>query len=346
MNALNPGRLAVAGALAAVVLTGQSATGAKAADTIVKFSLDFRFEGPSAPFLLALDKGYYRTEGLDVTIDQAANSAEPITRVASGTYELGFGDINALIKYRDTHPETPMKAVFMVYNRPPFAVIGRKSRGVERPKDLEGKKLGAPAADVAFAQWPIFAQVNDIDASKVTIENVGFPVREPMLAAGQVDAITGLSFSSFINLKDRGVAVDDITLLLMADYGVTLYGNAIFVNPKFLNENPDAVRRFLRAYLKALKETVRSPATAIDSVLKRNDVATRPVELERLNMALKDNIITPEVKANGYGGIDVARFENAIDQIGMAYKWKAEKPKPDDIFDASYLPPAADRKFK
>jgi NitT/TauT family transport system substrate-binding protein len=346
MNALNPGRLAVAGALAAVVLTGQLPTGAKAADTIVKFSLDFRFEGPSAPFLLALDKGYYRTEGLDVTIDPAANSAEPITRVASGTYELGFGDINALIKYRDTHPESPMKAVFMVYNRPPFAVIGRKSRGVERPKDLEGKKLGAPAADVAFAQWPIFAQVNDIDASKVTIENVGFPVREPMLAAGQVDAITGLSFSSFINLKDRGVAVDDITLLLMADYGVTLYGNAIFVNPKFLNENPDAVRRFLRAYLKALKETVRSPATAIDSVLKRNDVATKPVELERLNMALKDNIITPEVKANGYGGIDVARFENAIDQIGMAYKWKAEKPKPDDIFDAAYLQPAADRKFK
>jgi NitT/TauT family transport system substrate-binding protein len=346
MNALNPGSLAVARALTTAVLAGQLATVAEAADTIVKFSLDFRFEGPSAPFLLALDKGYFRTEGLDVTIDQAANAAEPITRVASGTYELGFGDINALIKYRDTHPESPIKAVFMVYNRPPFAVIGRKSRGVERPKDLQGKKLGAPASDVAFAQWPIFAQVNDVDASKVTIENVGFPVREPMLAAGQVDAITGLSFSSFINLKDRGVAVDDITLLLMADYGVTLYGNAILVNPKFLADNPDAVKRFLRAYLKALKETVKSPATAIDSVLKRNDVATKPVELERLNMALKENILTPEVKANGYGDIDVDRFAKAIDQIGMTYKWKTAKPKPDDIFDAAYLPPAADRKVK
>jgi NitT/TauT family transport system substrate-binding protein len=311
----------------------------------MKFSLDFRFEGPSAPFLLALDKGYYKTEGLTVTIDPAANSLEPITRVASGTYDMGFGDINSLIKFRDTHPETPIKAVFMVYNRPPYAVIGRKSRGIERPKDLEGKKLGAPETDGAYAQWPLFVQTTGIDASKVTIENVSFPVREPMLAAGQVDAITGFSFTSFINLKDRGVAVDDITVLLMADYGVTLYGNAIFVNPKFLSENPDAVRRFLRAYLKALKETVKSPATAVDSVLKRNDAASKPVELERLNMALKNNIITPEVKANGYGSIDAVRFEKAIDQIGMVYKWKAGKPKPDDIFDASFLPPAADRKF-
>jgi NitT/TauT family transport system substrate-binding protein len=345
MNALHPGRLAVAGALAVAVLAGCLVTGAMAATTIARLSLDFKFEGPSAPFLLALDKGYYKTEGLDLTIDPATDSLESITRVASGSYEIGFGDINALIKFRDVHPEMPVKAVFMVYNRPPFAVIGRKSRGIERPKDLEGKKLGAPPTDGAYAQWPIFVQVTGIDASKVTIENVSFPVREPMLAAGQVDAVTGFSFSSFVNLKDRGVAPDDITVLMMADYGVNLYGNAIFVNPKFLSENPDAVKRFLRAFLKGLKETVKSPATAVESVLRRNDVAKKAIELERLNMALRDNIITPEVKATGYGGIDAVRFEKAIDQIGTAYKWKTQKPKPDDIFDASYLPPAADRKI-
>ena len=209
-------------AAAAVILTA----GAASAQNAVKFSLDFKFEGPSAPFVVAIDKGYYKAEGLDVTIDSAAGSLEPITRVASGTYDMGFGDINSLIKFRDANPGTPIKAVFIVYNKPPFAIVGRKSRGVSAPKDLEGRKLGAPAPDGAFAQWKIFVQANGIDASKVTVENVGFPVREPMLAAGQVDAITGFSFSSFINLKDRGVPVDDITVLLMADYGVNLYGNA------------------------------------------------------------------------------------------------------------------------
>jgi NitT/TauT family transport system substrate-binding protein len=321
-------------------------TGAAAAETPLKFTLDFKIEGPSAPFLLALDKNYYKAEGLDVSIDQATGSLEAIERVASGNYEMGFADINALIKFRDTKPATAIKTVFMVYNRPPFAVIGRKSRGIYVPKDLEGKTLGAPATDGAFAQWPIFVRANNIDASKVTIENVSFPVREPMLAAGQVDAVTGISFSTFVDLKDKGVPVDDISVLLMTDYGVILYGTAIIVNSKFAAENPDAVKGFLRAFLKGLKETVRQPSTAIESVLKRNNLAKKSVELERLNMAIRENIITPEVKANGYGGIDQDRFAQAVDQLALAHKFKAAKPKLEDVFDASFLPSPAERKYR
>jgi NitT/TauT family transport system substrate-binding protein len=331
---------------AGLVVTAAVISVAAQAQTPVKFSLDWKFEGPAAPFTVAIDKGYFKAEGLDVTIDTAGGSLEPINRVASGTYGIGLGDINSLIKFRDANPGTPIKAVFMFYNKPPFSIVGRKSRGITTPKDLEGKKLGAPAPDGAYAQWPIFVQANGIDASKVTIENVGFPVREPMLAAGQVDAITGFSFSSFINLKDKGVPVDDITVLLMSDYGVNLYGNAVIVNPKYAAENPEVVKGFLRALVKGLKETVKSPSTAVDSVIKRNDVAKKPIELERLNMALRDNIVTPEVKANGYGGVDNARFAKAIEQIGLTYKWKNAPPKPDDIFDTSYLPSAADRKFQ
>ena len=341
MSAFYPDRTACAGLLIATVVAGSAA----GAETNIKFTLDFKFEGPAAPFLLPLDKGYYKAEGLNVAIDPAADLLEPINRVASGAYDIGFADVNALIRFRDANPATPVKAVFMVYNRPPFAVIGRKSRGIGAPKDLEGKKLGAPAADSAFAQWPIFVQANGIDASKVTIENVGFPVREPMLAAGQLDAITGFSFSSFINLKERGVPVNDIVVLLMADYGVNLYGHAIIVNPKFADDHPDAVKGFLRAFVKGLKETVKTPAAAIGTVLKRNDAAKKETELERLNMAIRNNIVTAEVKTNGYGAIDQMRFARAIDQIGLTYKFKAAKPKPEDIFDASFLPAAADRKF-
>ncbi|MFZ0846837.1 MAG: ABC transporter substrate-binding protein [Pseudolabrys sp.] len=340
MNAHDAGRAALMGFLLAATL----ASGATAAETGIRFSLDFKFEGPSAPFLLPLDKGYYKAEGLNVTIEPSSGSIETIERVASGAFDMGFADINALIRSRDANPETP-SAIFMVYNRPAYSIVARKSRGISKPKDLEGKTLGAPALDSAYAAWPIFVKANGIDAAKVKIENVGFPVREPMLAAGQVDAITGLSYSIFVDLKDKGVPVDDMVVLLMANYGVDLYGSAIIVNPKFAAEHPDAVKGFLRAFLKGLKETVKSPALAVDSVLKRNEAAKKPTELERLTMAIHDDIVTPEVRANGYGGIDSERFGQAIDQIGMTIKFKGAKPKPGDIFNDSYLPAAAERKF-
>jgi len=314
-----------------------------AAQTAVKFALDGQFEGPAAPFTVAIDKGYFKGERLEVSIDPSANPIEPINRVASGNYDMAVADINALIKFRNANPTMPLKAVFMVYNKPAYAVIARKSRGIEKPKDLEGKKLGAPLADLAFAQWKIFAQANDINLSKVFIENIGIPVRGPMLAAGQVDAITGLAFSSYVNLKERGVPVNDIVVLLMADYGVDLYGDVIIVNPKFAAEKPEAVNAFLRAFLRGLKETIRNPAAAVDTVLKRNDQAKKPAELERLRIAIKDNILTSEVKANGYGAIDTARFQKAIDQLALTSPFKS-RPKPDDIFDASFLPPASERK--
>ena len=341
MGKIGMRRMLGGAALAAMLV---AATGASA-ETDVKFALDWQFEGPAAPYLVAVDKGYYKAEGLNVTVDTGQGSVQGITRVASGTYPMGFVDINSLIKFRDQNPDKAVKAVLMVYDRPPFAIVTVAKTGITKPKDLEGRVLGAPAPDGAYAQWKAFVKENNIDAAKVTIKNIGFPVREPMLAAGQVDAITGFSFSSFIDLKDKGVPVGDILVLPMADYGVSLYGNAVIVNSKFAAEHPDAVKGFLRAVTKSLKQTVKQPSSAVDSVIKRNDTAKKPVELERLNMAIRDNIVTPEVKANGYGAIDSERFSKAIDQIGLTYKWKAAKPMPADIFDASFLPPAADRKY-
>ena len=320
-----------------------AATWPAAAQTSVKFSLDGRFEGPEALFLLPLDKGYFKTEGLDVAIDDAAAPLDPISRVAAGSYDMGFADINALIKYRDQHPAAPIKAVFMVYNKPPYAIVTRKSRGITEPKQLETKKLGAPPGGSTFAQWPLFAKLNNIDVSKVTIETIGIPVRAPMLAAGQIDAALGASFRIYVDLKDRGVAVDDIVLMPMANFGLKLYGNAIIVNSKFAADKPEAVKAFLRAFLKGVKETIRRPAEAVESILRRDDGAKKDVELERLRMVIKNNLITPEVRADGLGAIEVARLDESIEQIGLVHIFKT-KPKAEDIFDASFLPPAAERK--
>src|SRR5712671_7355759 len=318
-------------------------SGPAVAQTGIKFSLDGRFEGPEALVLLPQDKGYFKTEGLDVTVDDAASPLEPITRVASGSYDMAFADINALVRYRDQNPSAPVKAVFIVYNKPPYAIVARKSRGITEPKQLENKKLGAPPTGITFGEWPLFAKLNNIDMSKVTIETIAIPVRAPMLAAGQIDAALGYSFRLYVDVKDRGVSVDDIVLMPMADYGLKLYGNTIIINPRFAADKPEAVRAFLHAFLKGLKDVVRRPVDAVDAVVRRDETLKKEVELERLRMAIRDNIVTPEVKADGYGAVDFARLAESIDQIGLVYTFKA-KPKADDIFDASFLPPADERK--
>jgi NitT/TauT family transport system substrate-binding protein len=329
-------------ALVLAPFIGLSAAGPAMAQTALKFSLDGRLEGPAAFFIVPQDQGYFRHEGLDVTIDEGASALEPITRVASGTYDFGFADINVLIRYRDQNPAAPVKAVFMVYNRPPFAVVARKSRGITEPKHLEGKKLGAPATGSTFPEWPLFAKLNDIDVSKVTVETVGIPVRAPMLAAGQLDAALGYGFRVYVDLKERGVPADDVVLLPMANYGLKLYGGAIIANSTFAAEKRrwSRVPQCLRA---GLKDTIRSPAMAVDTVLKRDDLGKKEVEVERLRMAIRDNVITPEVRANGVGAIDRARLEESLNQIGLTTPFKA-KPKADDIFDPAFLPPAADRR--
>lgn len=333
---------AVAGLLAGAMFAGTFATPAQAA-TDIKFTLDWKFEGPAAGFFLAMDRGYFEAEGLNVTIDSGNGSVEAIPRVATGAYQIGFGDINSLTKFLDEDKSQKVRAVMVIYERPPFSVIGRKSLGVtEDPKSLEGRKLGAPPPDGAFAQWKAFVQAASIDESKVTIESVGFPVREPMLAQGQVDGIFGFAFSSVLNLKAQGVPADDISMILMAENGLDLYGNSIMVNTDFAAQNPDAVKGFLKALAKGFADAVADPAAGVDAVMKRNEVLKREVEIERLEMANRLNIKTPAVVQNGFGGIDEAKLAQAIDFLKLSMGLKGNVG-PADIFDASYLPPKEER---
>ena len=307
------------------------------ADTKIPFTLDWKFEGPSAPFFNAIDKGYFKEAGLDVEISPGKGSLDAIPKVATGSFPLGFADINSLIKFLDQNPGAPVTAIMMIYDKPPFAVIGRKSLGIKSPADLPGSVLGAPPPDGAWAQFPSFAKANGLDMNKIKVEPVGFPTREPMLAEGKVASVTGYSFSSFLNLVRLGVPEDDITTILMADHGLKLYGNAIIVNTDFASSNAKVVKSFLGAVGKGWKDAVSNPSSAIDALVKRNPAADKNLEERRFNLALTGNVMTDYVIKNGMGNIDKARFEAAITQLSETYKYKT-KPNAKLYFTDAYLP--------
>ena len=334
LAALLTGLLGLAG------LAGQAARaqGEARSPIPIQFSLDRPIDAAAAPFLLALASGFFSAEGLAVATSIAAGSPDAIARVASGASEFALVDINELIRFRGVSEAPPVKAVFVLFNQSPYAIIARKSRGIRALSDIEGKTLGVAEGDLSIRLWPALARQNGIRIANVKQSGIGAAVREPMLSAGQVDAVTGFSYLSAVNLRDRGVPAGDLAVFRFADYGCEVYGLAVIVNPAFAAARPEAVRGFVRAVIAGTQLAIGQPGRAVDEVVSRIDGGSRELELERLRTLISDNILTGEVKRNGIGGIDPARLGRSIDQIGEGFKF-GKRPSPEDIFDSTFLPP-------
>ena len=324
-------------ALAAVLSMGA----AQAQNTPIKFQLDWRFEGPAALFLTPVAKGYFKDEKLDVTVDAGNGSGGAVTRVASGTYDMGFADLASLMEFHANNPDAPNKpvAVMVVYNNTPASVMSLKKTGIKTPADLNGKKLGAPGFDAGRRAFPIFSKANNV--SSVQWISMDPPLRETMLARGDVDAITGFTFTSLLNLEARGVKAEDVAILPYADYGVKLYGNVVIVSPKLIKENPAAIKSFLKAFTKGAKDVMANPAAAIQDVKARDGILNVPLETRRLQLAIDTVINSPDARAEGFGQLKGPRLTLMASQVSDAFGTKT-RVNPDAVWNGSFLPTAAE----
>ena len=323
------------------LLFATTLTAAHAQMTPIKFQLDWRFEGPAALFLTPVAKGYFKDAKLDVVVDAGNGSGGTVTRVASGAYDMGFADLAALMEFHANNPDAPNKpnAIMMVYNDTPASVMALKKSGIKTPADLNGKKLGAPVFDAGRRAFPIFSKANNISGVQWTAMDP--PLRETMLVRGDVDAITGFTFTSLLNLEARGVKAEDVVVLPYPDYGVKLYGNAIIASPKILKENPAAVKAFLVAFTKGMKDVMANPAAAIADVKARDGIVNTELETRRLKLAIDTVINSPNARAEGFGQINGPRLSLMASQVSDAFNTKS-RVNPDVVWNGSYLPTKAE----
>lgn len=326
----------------AVVLTvALAANLVMAQNKPVKFVLDWRFEGPAALFLTPVSKGYFKEARLDVTVDAGNGSGGAVQRVATGTYDMGFADMAALMEFHANNPDAANKpvGVMMVYNNTPASVMSLKKTGIKSAHDLTGKKLGAPVFDAGRRAFPIFQKANGVGG--VTWVSMDPPLRETMLARGEVDAITGFTFTSLLNLEARGVKAEDVAILPYADHGVRLYGNVIIVSPKFLKENPDAVKNFLKAFTKGVKDVLAKPDDAIQYVKERDGIINVDLEKRRLRLAIDTVINSPSARDEGFGQVKGPRLSLMASQVSDAFNTKT-RVNVDAVWNGSFLPSAAE----
>jgi NitT/TauT family transport system substrate-binding protein len=329
--------LKLATALAATAAMGA----AHAQNTPIKFQLDWRFEGPAALFLTPAAKGYFKDAKLDVVVDAGNGSGGTVTRVASGAYDMGFADLAALMEFHANNPDAPNKpvAVMMVYNDTPASVMALKKSGIKTVADLNGKKLGAPVFDAGRRAFPIFAKANNITGVQWTAMDP--PLRETMLVRGDVDAITGFTFTSLLNLEARGIKAEDVTVLPYPANGVKLYGNVIIASPKMIKENPAAVKAFLVAFAKGAKDTIADPAAAIAHVKARDGIINVALETRRLQLAIDTVINSPNARAEGFGEINGPRLSLMASQVSDAFNTKT-RVNPDAVWNGTLLPSKAE----
>jgi NitT/TauT family transport system substrate-binding protein len=317
----------------------------------IRFTLDWAIEGPSAPFYLAAERGHLRDEKLAVFFEPGKGSAGAIGAVAEGRFDMGIADLNALIEYKGKKPDAPVQAVYIAYNATPASIMTLKRSDyniskrftIAGVKDLAGKTLGAPGFDAARKMWPMLAQANGLDPSAVQWLDVSPARRESDLLLGRFDAISGFHYTSELNLLARGSKPEDIVTFRFVDHGVPLYGNALIVNSEFAASAPKAVGAFVRVFNQALRETIRNPRAGLAAVLVHANHLDEATEAKRLALCVEHNVMTQDVKAQGFGGVDPKRLQRSIDELAATFKLP-NRPAMEAVFTDRYLPAAADRK--
>lgn len=311
------------------------------AQTRIKFTLDWRFEGQTSFMWLGLQRGYFQQEGLEVQVDAGTGSAAGIQRIHTGAYDMGLADMSALIEYYGNNAgQTRLQMVYLQYDEAPLAYYALKKSGARSIADLAGKTVAGTPFEVTRKMFPVFARAARIDPDSVKWMTVTGDLRANMVIKGDAFACGGF-LTVPLEFEARGVKREDIVEMKVSDIGVRVYGNGLMVSNRLIAENPKAVQGFVRAMNRAFREMLAEPDAAIKALNARDPLTDYRIDTERLNL-LRPAIVTERTRVTGFGHVDMPTLTNQIDYIAASVKLK-EKPTAEQLFNPGFLPPRAER---
>jgi NitT/TauT family transport system substrate-binding protein len=325
-----------------LVFAAMSVVTASAETKNVKIMMDWIIQGTHAPFFVAQDKGYFKAEGVTVdAIDAGRGATNVAVSVAGGVYQFGWVDLPSMIRFNAANPGSPLVAVYMSFDESPLAVITRKTAGIRKPSDLDGKKIAGGPGTAVHDTISILLKAANAESAKINWVAVQPQLFGPMLKRGEVDGTGGFTNSNIPAALELGMTLDDLFVIKYSDFGADMYGLALVTPKKFADENPQTVRGVVKALNQGTKDTIASPQKALE-VLKGVDPMMKP-EIERVRLDIALGLTnTPYVMANGLSSVTAEKLQKTIDAMVSAYQLPV-RPDPATVYTDRFLPPVAER---
>ncbi|TAN05838.1 MAG: hypothetical protein EPN45_09195 [Rhizobiaceae bacterium] len=305
---------------------------AQAADTPISFRLDWTVYGVHAPFFLALEKGLYKKEGLDVTIHEGQGSATVVQQLGRGQNQLALVDCSTLLFA--VEKGLPVTVVMRVVSNI-LGIIYPADAPIKSPKGLEGKIIAFAPSESSGMAFSALMAADGGDIKKVNILNPATGAKNTLLLEHRVDAIPGNINVQPQQLEAKGMKVGHF---LYSDFGVKLMGQGVVANNTFLKEHPDAVKRFLAATVEAIKMAKANPEAAVDAIIEAHPELrqNRAIYLSQWQASLP-GLTTPDTKDLPMGTMlasDWKEMQQVMEKGGVLNPTVA----PEKIFSNDYLP--------
>ncbi len=310
----------------------------------VRVVLDWKYEGEHAQFTVPITDGTYRRLGINVTLDRGNGSGDTVAKVAAGAYDLGLADTYTMVRFNANNPNNQLISVAMVQDASASGVVGLRSKGINKPADLSGKRIYAPAADAGRILFPIFAALNQIDAGSIQWNTVTSELRDSMLARREADAVTSNTVTTVMNVRAVNVPESELAVFFYGRHGIDLYGSSIVTTRAFAEKNPEIVRKFVLGLVHGLNVMITDLNAAMASLKSYDRLLNDEIEKARMVISLRDMFITPNVLKNGFSTVSTERLDRTLQQVAPVFKIAA--PSAADVYTDRFLPPAEERAVK
>jgi NitT/TauT family transport system substrate-binding protein len=303
--------------LTAIALSGMvfaSTATAQSADK-VKLQLKWVPQAQFAGYFVALDKGYYTDENLDVTLLPGGPDIVSEQQVANGQAEFGVDWVASFLAFRDKG--LPLVDVAQIYQSSGLLLISKKTANIQTPEDLKGKSVGVWYGGNEFEFLALMDKLKYDPDKDLNVIKQGFTM-DPFLA-GQMDAASAMTYNEYEVVLESGVNPNDLNVLSYNDQGVGMLEDNLFTSEDLVNNNPDLVQRFVRASLKGWQDAINDQAGAVNIIMKHVEPGSTTADHQTRMMSEVAKLVLPAgMTADQIGVMDANRFATTAD---IAYKF-------------------------